>query len=467
MAAVRAFARLHVLMAKGLKPLEIFQQANKFVKSKLPALSEKLAVNPIYARVPRQPIHPRAVLRQTRRWMSTTAVRNVLREFGTEAGVGIRRTPPNSQIARKIVQSSGRAPFAHTLRPNLTGGALPRTAGGYGLGSGRIGGARYFSNGPAAPAQVVHNVSQAMRAFLVGGGKAQYDGVDPRSGEKRFRAVSDVHDRATKKIKSVPKATPGSYIDFNVNPTITALTPLGSVPGFKKGKMDTLNSEGLIDVLSVDFARSLKELLAILEDIKSLSSLGDLPISYEKSGLRVHFPGCDAQTVETLMEEFGLRRGTIGQDVEFDAFAGTDIALMFPFAPSKSGSEFSFYAKPLELRKDYRFEPEAPPSPILGNLETPDFSSASDDGFELFDDLRMEDINPYLSSLQEQADLPSTVDLHEDGNPYLSSPSGYETLRSSEVFDSGHPRADHGMPLEYQSFDGIYRFIELCDNARR
>ena len=46
----------------------------------------------------------------------------------------------DTRTGRAISQFAGRAPFASTLRPNLTGGALPRTAGGYGLGSGRIGG---------------------------------------------------------------------------------------------------------------------------------------------------------------------------------------------------------------------------------------------------------------------------------------------------------------------------------------
>jgi hypothetical protein len=319
-----------------------------------------------------------------------------------------------------------------------------------------MGAQRFFSHTPQAPAQVVHNVSQAVRAFMVGGQKVHYDGTDPKTGEKRFRAVSELHDRASKKIKSVPRATPGSFIDFNVNPTITALTPLSSVAGFSpRQKAHTLNSDGLLDVLHVDFARALKELLIILEDIKSLSVLGDLPITYQGSCLRVHFPGCDAGTVERLMEEFALRRGSIGQDEEFDAFTGTEIALLFPFAPSKSGSEYSFYQKPVEQRQDFKYEALLPESPLLDNLSTPDFSVVSDDGLELFEELAEEDINPYLAS-----------------------PSGFETLRSSDVYDSGHPiglqnpyleprSADRTAPLEYQDFEGLYRFIELCNDARR
>jgi len=302
-----------------------------------------------------------------------------------------------------------------------------------------------------------------MRAFAVGGKKVQYDGTDPSTGAKRFRSVSALQDTTHKKIKSLPKATPGAFVDFNVNPTITALAPLGSVPGFpaSEEKMETLNTEGLLDVLSVDFARALKELLIILEDIKSLSTLGDLPITYQKSRLRVHFPGCDATSVENLMEELGLRRGTIGQDPEFDAFVGTEIALLFPFAPSRSGSEYSFYNQPVEIRQsppkpeqrpmnpyieDFYEALQVPGSPVLGNLSSPDFSTMSDSGLELFEDMNQEELNPWLSS-----------------------PSGYDTIRSSEFYNSGPPRraAEPGAPLEYQSFDGIYRFIEMCDNAQR
>jgi len=298
-----------------------------------------------------------------------------------------------------------------------------------------------------------------MRAFAIGGHKVQYDGMDSMTGEKRFRSVSALQDKTHKKIKSLPKATPGSFIDFNVNPTITALAPLGSVPGFPPAgeRMETLNADGLLDVLSVDFARALKELLIVLDDIKSLSDLGDLPITYHKSRLRVHFPGCDAATVENLMEELGLRRGTIGQDPEFDAFVGTEIALLFPFAPSKSGSEYSFYKQPVEIRQspkpvhrpvnpyieDYYEALQVPDSPILGNLPSPDFSTMSDSGLELFEDLNEEELNPWLSS-----------------------PSGYDTIRSSEFHDSGQRPTEPNAPLEYQSLDGIYRFIDMCDNAQ-
>jgi hypothetical protein len=46
-----------------------------------------------------------------------------------------------------------------------------------------------------------------------------------------------------------------------------------------------------------------------MNDLKRLSSLGDLPVTLEqKSILRVRFPGCAAETVERLCDEVGVQR---------------------------------------------------------------------------------------------------------------------------------------------------------------
>ena len=249
---------------------------------------------------------------------------------------------------------------------------------------------------------------------------------------------------------SVPKPSPGSFIDFNVNPTITALTPLNAVTGFSSSSshprpMETLNTEGLLDVLSVDFSRALKDLAAILNDLKCLSSLGDLPITYQSSCLRVHFPGCDADTVEILAVELGLQRGVIGQDDNFDAFAGTEIALLFPFAPSKTVSEAEFYDRPVAGRQQNRYQFDywlSGPDPLLFSEPSEnEYSARSDDGFgQDFIEIKAE------------------------------APSGYESLHSSELDDSGRVHERESIkhtPLEYQGIEGIYRFMEFCDEVAR
>lgn len=267
---------------------------------------------------------------------------------------------------------------------------------------------------------------------MIGGQKAQFDGVSAR-GEKQFKAVSTLQEETGRKLSSLPKATPGSRLEFIINPTITAVTPLTAVAGFSSENMqaDHLNTDGLMDVLSIDFSRQLKDLAAVLNDLKRLSALGDLPITYEGSALRVHFPGCDADTVERLCDELNVSRGSVVQDANFDAFAGTEIALLFPFAPSAEVSEAeSLFEQPV---KDW-------PKKHLISIEdmftpsSPAYSTQSDSGLE---DVIAE-------------------------NPWLSSSSGYASVRSPSS-----PGSNKHDPLEYQGFEGIYRFIEELDSVRR
>jgi hypothetical protein len=437
----------HSLVARHAKSLrEAFTKVSKALDAQLsgsqPVQAQQLEA--VLARTtPKQPLHPVARIRQSQsRWYSTVrrSLHGAARQFTTSAGGRSaprfdRASLPKSRIGTHIYQSSGRAPFASTLRPNLTGGALGRTAGGYTLGSGRVGGARYFSHGPATQAQVVQNVSQAVRAFFISGQKAQFDGVSAR-GDKRYKSVTALQEETGRKMRSLPLATPGSRLEFSINPTVTALTPLNAIVGYSMSEhvqADHLNTEGLLDVLSIDFSRSLKELAAVLNDLKRLSALGDLPITYEGSKLRVHFPGCDADTVERLCDELNISRGIVIQDPEFDSFAGTEIALLFPFAPSNDVSECaSLYEEP---------QPKRRPDPRVISIEdmftpsSPAYSTQSDSGVE---------------------------DIIEE-NPWLSSsPSGFESVRSGSDYES-----HHNDPLEYQGFEGIYRFIEELDSVRR
>jgi len=387
------------------------------------------------ARVARQPIHPVAVLRQQKRhtrWFSSSAAQNinrVVRRFVSsepKAARFDRSQLPVSNTSRRVGQFSGRAPFASTLRPNLTGGAMPRTAGGYSLG----GGARYFSHTPAAPAQVVQNVSQAMRAFFLSGQKLRYDGLGSR-GDRQYRAVSPVEDEAMRKFSSIPHTAPGAFVDFQLSPTVTALSPLAAaIPfasetsGFKAEAAiagASLNTEGFLDVLSADFGRALQDLTAIFADLRRLAILGDLPVLLEKHNtLRVRFPGVDAETIERLCDDIGVQRGVVGQDPNFDTEVGVPMALKFPFAPDTTKSAMS-------------------PTMSVRSVEGYDFeqvSSLDDDDFvrEAF--------------MDEMAD-----------NPWLTETEGYETM-SPPASSMAGPSED------YEGLEGIYRFLEECDRAK-
>jgi hypothetical protein len=426
-----------------------WRHAAKLIRNQLPADAQPThaQLQPLLARnTPTHPIHRIAFLKQSKgRWYTThSSISAAVRRFTTAAsrssGVKFDKSSfPKSRIGTIVNAQSGRAPFASTLRPNLTGGTLGRTAGGYGWGSGRAGGARYFSHGPSAPAQVIHNVSQAMRAFLVGGQKAQFDGINPHTGEKRFKTVTALQDQVNRTLNKVPKATPGSYISFNINPTVTALTPLKAVQGFASfaQEKDSLKSEGLLDVLSVDFSRAVKELAAVLRDLQRLAELGDLPISYEHSTLKVHFPGCDAGSVETICNDLEVQRGVVRQDEDFDSFVGTDIALLFPFAPSQTPSECSFFDKPVTGRQHVH--------PVIDwqHMLTPPSVS-------------LEEVSIY-----SEHSFDDLADFTEEANPWLSlaSPSGYESLHTSEAGEM-----DIHTPMEYQGVEGMYRFYAQCES---
>ena len=420
-------------------------KATKVIRAKLATATRPIntALEPVFVRGQpcRQPLHPAALLRQqkNRRWHSTatTTYKNINAAVRRFMSTGRLDSAPrvdrskflNTQTGRAIAQFTGRAPFASTLRPNLTGGALPRTAGGYGLGSGRVGGARYFSHTPAAPAQVMQNVSAAVRAFWISGQKAQFDGLTPR-GERRYRAVSAKQDEASRKMSAFPRTTPGSYVDFRLNPTVTALSPLAAAFPFpstaasKVAVFDdvTLNTEGFIDVLSADFARAVKDLTATLGDVQKLCSLGDLPIQLEKGHtLRVRFPGVDADTVEALCDELGLTRGTVGEDPGFEEDAGVRMALRFPFAPGARSSD-------------------------TGNPTSPSDSLRSEDSLSA--EMLFEEFDRGPAGAPAGISWLSSSDLE-----------GYETM--SPPMSSG----DH-VSEDFEGVEGIYRFLEECDRAR-
>ncbi|KAF2461147.1 hypothetical protein BDY21DRAFT_419020 [Lineolata rhizophorae] len=489
---------LHKLLAKNVKLLKYtFKSAQHLVQANLPA-----SLRPYYAEIQpilvrnagaRQPVHPTAALRQAKgRWYTTRSAANAfVRRFTTSrayssfangVGGGLRfdkSALPQSRTRAFITASSGRAPFASTLRPNLTGGTLGRTAGGYAMpGSGRVSGARFFSHGPAAPAQVVNNVSQAVRAFALGGQKARFDGVDAR-GRTRWRAVSALQDEVGRKVQgALPRSSPGSYVDFAVNPTITAITPLtAAVPGFGQAAAsasvvqgNSLAQDGLLGALSADFARALKDLSATLADLQRLADLGDLPITYEVPGkkgksapedmfnssahiLRVHFPGCDADTVERLCAELGVSRGLVHQDPDFDAFAGVEMALLFPLAPSAEPSECDYIIQqqkpqPEQIRWQHMMTPSAESVSLREHDVLSTRSIRSGSGSE--------------SGSGELVPIEDMLSAAGQENPWASvtpkSPSGYDSLHTSSASDAHSP-------LEYRGFEGICRFIEQCDAA--
>jgi hypothetical protein len=142
-----------------------FKTTARLIKNRIANVARPLGneLQPVFVRSsPRHALHPVARIRQAKgRWYTSHSTINAaVRRFMNTATQHVpkynRSAFPTSSTATAVSRLTTRAPFASTLRPNLTGGAFPRTAGGYCLGSGRIGGARYFSHTPAAPAQVIN-----------------------------------------------------------------------------------------------------------------------------------------------------------------------------------------------------------------------------------------------------------------------------------------------------------------------
>jgi hypothetical protein len=291
-----------------------------------------------------------------------------------------------------------------------------------------------------------------VRAFFLSGQKARFDGVDPASGNKKYKSVSALQDQAEQKMMGIPRTAPGSFIDFQLSPTITAFGLQKKIVPSGAFTSETINSDGLLDFLSADFARALKDLAAVLNDLKRLSALGDLPILlHDRSTIRVRFPGCDAATVESLCDEVGVQRGKVMQDEDFDLRTGADLALLFPFAPTVPASpdteDYFFQEKSCEPQIPEEVNWQAMMSSENRTESSPGFLEES--RYKLsFEDVTMFGENPWQSS----------------------SSSGYSSINISELGDRAFfsEVSSGGLPetaSEYEGSEGLHRFISECDRA--
>ena len=452
-----------------------------------------------YARIHDKPLTRLQAIKQSqsRQYSTQRVTSSAVRWFTTEATQNtkpLRSSYPASRTRAGVSNLTSRTPFASTLRPNLTGGTLSRSAGGYTTGTGRIGGARYFSHGPAQPAEVVQNVSQAIRAFWLQGHKARYDGYDQKTGHKRFRAVSPTQDKARNAFDLCHAHSAGSFVDFKVTPTITAVGPLSTVPRSESYNSHcfasehsapttaTITDEKVMTSIAIDFSRALKDLAAIMNDLKHLATLGSLPlVLIDPTTLRVRFPGCDRDTVEALCTELGIRRGIVGQDEDFEAQHGADMALRFPFASSKTASE----ADLCEIYDGWRPAKRTKREDVEwhGMISTSQSTHCLES---------LHDFETISSGLQAQPQFQEVLGVVTDDGDIIENPwlgprrisaqmSDYSSLHLSEdaqentaiYFEPDHrqyssKRTHHDMSqAEYEGIEGIYKFIEHCDRARR
>lgn len=478
----------HLLVSKTLRLIRFgVDKARNAVRERLGQLGQaESRTERIYARLPEQPVNRINAIKQSqsRQFSTNRIIKSDARQFSTTAKrtQRLRSSYPNSQTRTAVSNSTGRTPFASTLRPNLTGGTLSRTAGGYSTGVGRVGGVRYFSHGPTHTAEVVQNVSQAVRAFWLQGKRARFDGYDAKTGRKRYRALSPAQEKARDTFDLFHAHSAGSFVDFKVSPTITAVGPLSTVPRAADFEsqcfaseaaapvMSTIADDSVMSTLAIDFARALKDLAAVLSDIKRLATLGSLPlILINPTTLRVRFPGCDRDTVETLCNELGVSRGIVGEDHDFDLQHGAEMALRFPLAPSKTASEADLEGIHDGWRSAKRTKRE--------NVDWHGMVSVAE-SLESVDKDLIHDGEAF-GFMSSNGDIVAENPWQESCPSILM--SDYSSLHASEHttdaqgFTSFQP--NHGQysikrnreptHTEYEGIEGIYKFIEHCDKARR
>ncbi|KAL8826954.1 MAG: hypothetical protein Q9191_003477, partial [Dirinaria sp. TL-2023a] len=455
----------HLLVPKAMK---IFKYALSKVRSKIPqsssaatsstARTANYALQPI--RISNEPYssHPLSRTRQSgaQRWLHT--VRNNISSAKARPYDG---SSFNSTKAAKCIRQRGAVPFASTLRPNLTCGTLPRNT---------LGVARHFSSGTTCQAQVIHNVNAGIRTLLVGGGKARFDGVDPTTGNKRFKTVTKTQEKALKRFDNCKAASAkGTSLEFRLSPTITTLLP--SLGFEQRPSLDN----NVLNALSTDFAHAVNDLTLTLTDLKRLSALGNFPLSLISTpkgpALSIRFPGCDAETVSNLCEELGIVRGIVREDEDWKESKEVEMALLFPFAPAghpgsnsindyeQDGMEY-FERKPQQQQQKTVVDTIIAPEQVeWQGMMTPSTTTTT-----TTTDL----CTPSSTATFDRITHPVLTPAYE-----TPSPSGYESMHTSEYNEEEDPQIRHQyLPqsttssTDYEGVQGIYRFLQECDAAR-
>ncbi|KAF3935097.1 hypothetical protein ABW19_dt0207055 [Dactylella cylindrospora] len=274
------------------------------VRDRLPQAGHDLAsLEPALARNTQRLQHPATRIRQQQQ-RSSNGYQTFTRNYSTY--YRNVNTAPKTPVRTAVARITKTTPFASTLRPKLCG-ALPRSANGYSLG----GNARYFSH-TTAPAQVVQQVSTAMRAFILTGKDMSYYSAKRRNNTSTYaRGQIKMHLAAL----NTDRLAPGAYVDFHIMPKFTCMSENDPV-GYTC--LDTATRGGFMDELDVELNNAMRDISRVYQDLRKLSALGELPITLvSPCTFRVHFRGCDSELVTRLCDEVGVTTGVIHEDERF------------------------------------------------------------------------------------------------------------------------------------------------------
>ncbi|KAK6544361.1 hypothetical protein TWF694_001062 [Orbilia ellipsospora] len=277
------------------------------IRDRLPQAGHDLAsIEPALARNSQRIQQPAARIRQQQQHHRSSGGHQSFSRHYTTHRYGGGGNSPKTPVRNAVSKITKTTPFASTLRPKLMG-ALPRSMNGYSLG----GSARYFSH-TTAPAQVVQQVSAAMRAFALSGADMGYYASKRRSNTDTYvRGQIKMHLAAA----NTDRLAPGAYVDFNIVPRFTCLRENDPV-GYTC--LDTTTRGGFMDELDVELNSAMRDITRVYQDLQKLSALGELPVTLiQPATLRVHFRGCDADLVTALCDEVGVVTGVIHEDERF------------------------------------------------------------------------------------------------------------------------------------------------------
>lgn len=398
-------------------------------------------LQPIYAHAQTPSHQAYNRIKVAKRWY-TTAYRTILHHAAINPNPSAEAT---GRVVSAMTKCTRISPFATTLRPNLSAGAFPRTASGYSLGNGGAAGARFFSHGPASPAQVISQVSQAMRAMANSGKNAvdeyhQRDGMRGRAGVRAQLAAALAQNGTA----------PGAYVDFHLGPTFTCLSRLSK---------NSIADAVFMGALSEDFKAIVADVTAVFEDLQKLATLGDLPVSLAKDKddtIRVYFAGCDREIVERLCDEVDVNRGVIGEEEPFGfEFLMPTLDIHPVMVKQVSGMNRGF---------PHSTSPQPPQRVREVNLYWQDMLSSDDEDGD--SNLSEDGYGGGMMTMSGTGSTPA-VSLGTEGYLFSgSSVSGISPVQWSS--SSGYSPPPRSRPqLSQVEVQGIQRFLEQCDEYAR
>lgn len=166
----------------------------------------------------------------------------------------------------------------------------------------------------------------------------------------------------------------GSYVDFDMSPTIT-------VPAV------TQLSSDIVERLTEDIEHHIAQLRSMADNLKKLAFLGELPMSVEDCSLRVYFPNCEPDQVNSLLNSAEVTQGVIRSH--------NDSNIVSPATSLNSESSFytgstnSFSSFPLSASQDGTRTPELESSGFYYSGEMESVSRRNSTSSEIWDIARL------------------------------------------------------------------------------